>query len=61
MTIAIDLGRKAAKQTQKKPYQSDFILANSADTNEMFTYGAFHLGRHCFLKYLFTGIQNEKG
>ena len=43
MTIAIDLGRKAAKQTQKKPYQSDFILANSADTDEMFTYGAFHL------------------
>ena len=22
---------------------------------------AFHLGLHCFPKYLFTGIQNEKG
>ena len=43
MTIAIDLGRKAAKQTQKNPYQSDFNLANSADTDELFTYGAFHL------------------
>ena len=38
-----------------------FILANSADPNEMLLYVAFHLGLICLSKYLFTGIQNEKG
>ena len=36
-----------------------FILANSADPDEIWLYVAFHLGLHCFRKYLFTGIQNE--
>ena len=26
-----------------------FILANSADTNEMLPYAAFHLGLHCLM------------
>ena len=38
-----------------------FILANSADPDEMPPYVALHQGFHCLLKYLFTGIQNEKG
>ena len=38
-----------------------FILANSADPDEMPPYVAFHLGLHCSPKYLFTSIQNEKG
>ena len=37
-----------------------FILANSADLDEMLPYAAFHLGLHCLSKYLFIGIQNEK-
>ena len=37
-----------------------FILANSADPDEMPPYAAFHLGLHCLPKYLFTGIRNEK-
>ena len=38
-----------------------FILANSADPDEMLPYAAFHLGIHCLRKYLFIGILNEKG
>ena len=38
-----------------------FILANSAYTDEMPPYAAFHLGHHCLLKYLFAIIQNAKG
>ena len=36
-----------------------FILANSADPDEMPPYAAFHPGLHFLLKYLFTDIQNE--
>ena len=38
-----------------------FILANSADSNEMPLYAAFHLGLHCMPKYSSTSIHNEKG
>ena len=38
-----------------------FILANSKDPDEMQLHAAFHLGLHCLPKYLFTGIQDEKG
>ena len=38
-----------------------FILSNSADHNKIPHYAAFHLGVHCVPKYIFTGIQNEKG
>ena len=34
-----------------------FVLANSADPDEMGTYTAFHLGLHCLPKYLFKEIQ----
>ena len=37
------------------------IFANSADPDEMQHFAAFHLGLHCLPKYLFTGMQNEKG
>ena len=30
-----------------------FVLANSADPNEMEHYAAFHQGLHCSPKYLF--------
>ena len=46
-----------------------FILANSADPDEMTPYAckprrivafsAFFLGIHCLQKYLLTGVQNE--
>ena len=36
-----------------------FILANSADTDEMPPYAAFHLGRHCLPKYTFTGTRDQ--
>ena len=38
-----------------------FILANSADSDEIPPNVAFHLGLDCLPNYLFTGIQNEKG
>ena len=40
-----------------------FILANSANPDEMLHDATFHLGLHCLPKYLFisTCIQNEKG
>ena len=38
-----------------------FILANSKDPDKMQLHAAFHLGLHCLPKYLFTGIQDEKG
>ena len=34
----------------------DFVLANSADPNEMAHYVAFHLCLHCLLKYPFCGL-----
>ena len=37
------------------------ILANSADPDEMQQYAAFHLGLHCWPKYLSRGFQNTKG
>ena len=37
-----------------------FILANSADPDEMQPYVVFHRGLHCLPKYLFTSIQNVK-
>ena len=37
----------------------EFVIANSADLDEIRHSTAFHLGLHCFAKYLFTGIQNE--
>ena len=36
-----------------------FILANSADPDEMPSNVAFHLGLHCLPEYLFNRIQNE--
>ena len=37
------------------------ILVNSADPDEMKHDAAFHLGLHCFSKYLFRGFQFTKG
>ena len=39
----------------------DFILANSADPDEMPHYAAFHLGLLCLPKYLFRGFMYTKG
>ena len=38
-----------------------FVLANSADPDEMTHYAAFHLGLHCLPKYLFKGYCCRKG
>ena len=39
---------------------SVFILANSADHDEVPLYVAFHQGLHYLLKWPFINIQNEK-
>ena len=36
-------------------WRSDFILANSADSDEMWHYAAFHLGLHCLAKWDCSG------
>ena len=40
-----------------------FLSFQTADPEGMlhYLYVAFHLGLHCLPKYLFAGIQNEKG
>ena len=38
-----------------------FILAISADPDEMLPYAAFHLGLHCLPVLRVYHIQNEKG
>ena len=38
-----------------------FILANSADPDEMLPNATFYLGLHCLPKYLFIVTQKEKG
>ena len=38
-----------------------FILADSADPDEMQHDAAFHLGLHCFPKYQIICIRNERG
>ena len=38
-----------------------FVLANSADPDEMLHYAAFYLGLHCLPKYQFRGFRFTKG
>ena len=38
-----------------------YILANSADPDEMQHYAAFHQGLHCLTKYPIRGFQYTKG
>ena len=38
-----------------------FIVANSADTDEMLHFATFHPGLYCLLKYPFRGFQNTRG
>ena len=37
-----------------------FMLANSADPDEMLPFGTLNLDLHSLPKYQFTGIKNEK-
>ena len=39
--------------------ETGFVLANSADPDEMPYYVAFHLGFHCLPKYLFRGFLSQ--
>ena len=39
----------------------DFVLVNSADTDEMPLHAAFHLGLCCLPKYPFRGFRSTKG
>ena len=39
----------------------DFVLANSADPDEMPHHAAFHLGLRCLPKYPFRGFRSTKG
>ena len=39
----------------------NFVLANSADPDEMLYSVAFHMGPHCRQKYLFKGFTLYKG
>ena len=38
-----------------------FVIANCVDPDEMQHYAAFHLGLHCFPKYLFMGFWYTQG
>ena len=38
-----------------------FVLASSADPDEMLHYAAFHLGFNCLPKYPFKGFWSSKG
>ena len=38
-----------------------FIIANSADTNEILHFVAFHPDLHCLPNYPFRGFQNTRG
>ena len=38
----------------------DFVLSNSADSDEMPSYAAFHLGLHCLPKCLSRVFQSPK-
>ena len=35
----------------------NIVLANSADSDKILHYVAFHLGRHCLAKYVFRGFE----
>ena len=48
-------------QYNQVPRPTVLILGNSADTDEMQHYAAFHLGLHCLPKYLFMGFQYTQG
>ena len=39
----------------------NFVLANSADPDEIPHYATFHFGLHCLPRYLFWGYQSTKG
>ena len=63
MTIAVDLGRKARKQTNKQTNKQAFFclkiflnFTNSVDPDEMQHFAAFHLGLHCLQKYSFSRL-----
>ena len=49
------------KNTVFLSLKNDFVLANSADLDEMLHYVAFHLGLHCLPKYPFRGFWSSKG
>ena len=38
----------------------NFVIANSADPDEMPLFAAFHQGLHCLLKYPFKGFGLKK-
>ena len=41
--------------------QVDYVLANSADPDEMPHYAAFHVGLYCLPKYLFIFFLSSMG
>ena len=43
-------------EVYKLPLKVVLILANCTDPDEMQHYAAFHLGLHCFPKYLYRGF-----
>ena len=55
-----DTGYNFEKNSVFLPLEIDFVLANSADPDEMPNYAAFHLGLHCLPKYLFRGFRSTK-
>ena len=58
MTIAVDLGRKATKQTNKQTNSSKYLNFNLfLSPKSPFICSQFRMGLHCLPKYLFDGIQ----
>ena len=51
-----------SKKKKKNSFSEiDFVLANSADHDEMPYYVAFHQGLHCLPKYPFWDFWSSKG
>ena len=48
-------------QVRISKYRGCYILANSADIDEMLYFVAFHLGLHCLPKYSLRGCTAYKG
>ena len=53
--------QRIQKNTVFPSLKMDFVVANSADPDEVLHSATFHLGLKCLQKYLFRGFQSKKG
>ena len=60
-SIYIEVSQIIISKNPRIYLKIDFVLANSADPDEMPHHAAFHLGLHCSPKYLFRCFLPTKG